>query len=407
MRKGILLGALVLSMAGWAADWPQWRGLLRDGVIADFREPSPWPERLKAVWKANVGIGHSSPVVVGGRIYQFARQEGNEVVAALDLTTGKVLWQQTYPTPYKMNSAATRHGEGPKSTPAAAGGRLYTFGISGILSCWNLADGKLVWRKEFDKEYGETSPDFGTAASPIVDNGLVIVHVGGNSRGALTAFDAATGNVRWRWAEEGPGYTSPIAVDLGGTRQVINQSRNNIISVSAVTGELLWKIPFTTQYVQNIVTPAIYGQTVILSGLDKGTFAVRPVKQGNTWTAEKVWENPDVSMYMNSPVVSGDYVYGMSHKKRGQYFCLDARTGTTQWLSDGREGENAAIVQGGAVLLLLNNEASLVIARRDPKQLQIIRKYAVAESPTWAHPVVTGSGVLIKDSNSLALWSWQ
>lgn len=407
MRYGILLVTLVLSLGGWAADWPQWRGPNRDGAVVDLREPSAWPERLKPGWKVTVGIGHSSPVVVGGRIYQFSRQEGNEVVAALDLATGKVLWQQNYPAPYKMNGAARGHGEGPKSTPAAAGGKLYTFGISGILSCWNLADGKLVWRKEFDKEYGETSPDFGTAASPIVDNGLVIVHVGGNARGALTAFDAATGNVKWRWTEEGPGYTSPIAAVLGGTRQIITQSRNQIISVSAASGELLWKIPFTTQYVQNIVTPVIYGQTVILSGLDKGTFAVRPVKKGTTWTAEKVWENPDVSMYMNSPVISGDYVYGMSHKKRGQYFCLDARTGATQWLTEGREGENAAIVHGGAVMLLLSNDASLIIARRDPKQLQVIRKYTVAESPTWAHPVVTGSGLLIKDLNTLSLWSWQ
>ena len=134
---------------------------------------------------------------------------------------------------------------------------------------------------------------------------------------------------------------------------------------------------------------------------------MRPVKKGNIWTAEKVWENPDVSMYMNSPVVAGDYVYGMSHKKRGQYFCLDARTGATQWLSDGREGDNAAIVAGGAVLLLLNNESGLTIARREPKALTVIRKYTVAESPTWAHPVVTGSGLLIKDLNSLSLLSWQ
>jgi outer membrane protein assembly factor BamB len=289
----------------------------------------------------------------------------------------------------------------------AAGGKLYTFGISGILSCWDLSDGRLVWRKEFGADYGETSPDFGTAVSPMLDGGLLIVHVGGNKSGALTAFDAATGQVKWRWTEEGPGYASPIAVDLGGTRQIITQSRNNIISVAASSGGLLWKIPFTTEYVQNIVTPAIYGQIVILSGINKGTFAVRPVKRGNAWSADKVWENQDVAMYMNSPVVSGDYVYGMSHKKKGQYFCLDARTGATQWTSEGREGDNAALVLGGDVLFLLSTEAKLQVARRDSKSYQVVRSYTVADSPTWAHPVVTASGILIKDLNSLTLWSWQ
>jgi outer membrane protein assembly factor BamB len=407
MRKRfvIVLFCILQSAICNSTDWPQWRGPRRDGITSEG--PGSWPESLRSVWKTDVGIGHASPVVVGSRVYQFARQQGNEVVFALDLSSGKVVWRQEYPAPYKMNPAAVRHGEGPKSTPVAAAGRLYTFGISGILSCWDLAAGRLLWRTEFAAEYGETSPDYGTAASPLVDGGLVIVHAGGNARGALTAFDAATGRVKWRWDGDGPGYASPIVASLGGARQVVTQSRNHIVSVSAATGELLWKIPFTTAYVQNIVTPAVYGQTVILSGLDKGTFAVRPAKQGAAWLAETVWENRDVSMYMNSPVVIGDYVYGLSHKKRGQYFCLDGRSGAIQWLTDGREGDNAAIVVAGGALLLLNNGADLTVARPDPKALQALRKYTVAVSPTWAHPVVTGSGVLIKDLSNLTLWSWQ
>lgn len=111
-------------------------------------------------------------------------------------------------------------------------------------------------------------------------------------------------------------------------------------------------------------------------------------------------------MYMNSPVVSGDSLYGLSHKRKGQFFCLDARTGKTMWTSNGREGDNAATVAAGQFLFLLTDAAELLVARSDPKQLDIVKKYQVAESPTWAHPVVTARGILIKDKTTIALLSF-
>src|SRR4051812_10477463 len=98
-------------------DWPQWRGPNRDGAVPP-EPPQPWPERLRQVWNARVGEGHSSPVVAGKRAFQFARQQESEVIAAYDVDSGKQLWKQAYPAPYEMNSAATAHGKGPKSTPA-------------------------------------------------------------------------------------------------------------------------------------------------------------------------------------------------------------------------------------------------------------------------------------------------
>jgi hypothetical protein len=149
----------------------------------------------------------------------------------------------------------------------------------------------------------------------------------------------------------------------------------------------------------------VYKQTLIFSGLDKGTLAIRVIKRGEKWETEQVWHNPDVSMYMNSPVVSGDYVFGLSHKRKGQFFCLDARTGQTLWTSNGREGDNAAIVATEQLLFLLTDAAELLVARSGPKQLEVLKKYTVAESPTWAHPVLIGNRILIKDVSTLALLS--
>jgi outer membrane protein assembly factor BamB len=386
-------------------DWPQWRGPNRDGVVSSFSEPKVWPEKLKPIWKISVGTGHSSPVLAGGRIYIHTRQGEREVVSCLNLDTGKLLWQEGYPAPYTMNPAAVSHGKGPKSTPVISNGKLYTMGITGILACFDSDTGKVLWRKEFSREFKETSPLFGVSMSPAVEGGLVIAHVGGHDQGALEAFNAETGEVKWSWKGDGPGHASPIIVEQGGTRQVVTQTQKYLVGVSASNGKLLWSIPFTTDYDQNIVTPLLYQQMLIFSGLSKGTTAIKVIKKGNDWSTEKVWENPQISMYMNSPVLSGDLLFGLSHRNKGQFFCLDARTGATLWTSDGRQGENAAMVSAGDVLFLLTNDAELIVARKSAKGFEPIRRYTVAESPTWAHPVVMGPRILIKDASTLALWS--
>ena len=384
-----------------AADWPQWRGPNRDGVLPAASAPKAWPDQLERRWSIEIGEGHSSPLLGGGRIYAFARLRGEEIVYGVDPGPGKVVWRQAYAAPYSMNPAATRHGEGPKSTPVFHAGRLYTFGISGILSAWDAASGRLLWRKDFSK-----SPLYGTAMSPMIDESRLIAHVGGHDDGALTAFDAATGEVRWSWKGDGPAYSSPIVATLAGVRQIVTHSQQNLVGVSAQTGELLWKSPFTTAYVQNIVTPLVYADTIIYSGLGNGTAAVRVAKQGNQWSAERVWHTAEVSMYMNSPVLAGDLLFGFSHRNRGQYFCLDPRSGKTLWLGEPRSGDNAAMVLAGGHLFLLNNEAALVIARPSAKAFEVMRKYTVASSPTWAHPLLLDNGVVIKDLKSLALWTW-
>ena len=115
--------------------------------------------------------------------------------------------------------------------------------------------------------------------------------------------------------------------------------------------------------------------------------------------------DPMSSMYMNSPVVNGDHLFGLSHKRKGQFFCLDARTGETLWTSEGREGENAAMLSAGETLFLLTNDAELIVAKNNAKRFEPLKKYTVAQSPTWAHPAIVDNGILIKDVSTLALWS--
>ncbi|HTU25953.1 MAG TPA: PQQ-binding-like beta-propeller repeat protein, partial [Pirellulales bacterium] len=162
---------------GAAEDWTQWRGAGRDGVALDLAPRKAWPAELEQKWQIEVGLGHSSPVVAGDRVFIFSRQIDQEVVRALSQADGKEIWRKSYPAPYEVNPQAAGHGKGPKSTPVVADGRLFTLGIGGILSCWDAASGELKWRKDFAKQFKHTSPLYGTAMSPLVDHGRLIVHV--------------------------------------------------------------------------------------------------------------------------------------------------------------------------------------------------------------------------------------
>jgi outer membrane protein assembly factor BamB len=392
----------LVSAQSRSTDWPQWRGPNRDGVVESFTAPKSWPDQLTRKWRVDVGLGYATPILVGNRIYMFSRRDDNEVMAALDADTGKEVWQTGYAAPFTVNPAAARHNKGPKSTPTFAGGKLYALGMTGVVTAFNATDGKKLWQTAAPP----VAPLYHTAMSPLVDRGLVVVHVGGHNQGALTAYDANTGAVKWSWTGDGPSYGSPIAVDVEGTRQVIVFTQENLVGVSAANGALLWKRPFSTRSTQNTITPILYGPTIIVSGLDKGVTAFRIVKRANQWTTEDVWDNQDVSLYMTNAVVIKDTLVGLSHKNSGQFFGVDARTGKTLWTSAPRQATNAAIVRAGDLLFLLKEDAELIVAHPDATGLGPVKTYTVADSATWAQPTIAGNRMFIKDNTGLTLWTW-
>jgi outer membrane protein assembly factor BamB len=404
MRLAVVF-AICLLASPLAADWNQWRGQGRDGAADTFKPPPAWPATLTQVWKREVGIGHSSPIVAAGRVFQHARAGDQEVVRALDPADGKVIWEQSYPAPYTMNSAATQHGKGPKSTPLWSGGRLFTLGISGILSAFDAATGKVLWRHDFTKEFPQTSPIYGVAMSPIAIDADVIAHVGGPGRGALAAFDAATGKMKWAWRGDGPGYASPVVMTgVGGVRQIITQTERHVVGVNAADGVLLWQMPFTTAYDQNAVTPVVRGDVVINSGLDRGIAALRVSKSADAWKAEQIWHAAEPSNYMSTPVLHAGVLYGLGRRNSGHLFAMDAATGKVLWTTGGRHGDNAALARAGDTILALTTDAQLIVFPASRDAFREIRKYTVASSPTWAHPALAAQGLLIKDESSLALW---
>lgn len=405
-RRLLPVCLLAGCIAASASDWPQWRGPTRDGQAPDAALPASLPDSLKKGWSVEVGEGHSSPIVLGEGVYIHSRVGGDEVVRRLKLADGSIEWEQKYPVAYEPVSAAGPHGKGPKSTPVLHDGKLFTFGITGVLSAFNASDGKLLWRKDFKGDYGTPWPRFGAAMSPMVAKGRLLAHVGGDDDGALIAFNVEDGSVLWRWTEDGAAYCSPVLLTVAGTEQVVSQSTEHIIGVDLSSGKTLWTIPFTTPYNENSVTAIAFEDLLIFSGHRQRTFAVRMKNDGGKWSAEEVWTNSDVPMHMSSPVLAGGRVFGLTQMSKGNLFSLDPRSGKVQWSGPGRLGDNAALIVAGDHVLTLTTEAELIVTRIDAAKYEPVKTYDVSDSAVWAHPALIGNRLLVKDRTKLTVWSF-
>ncbi|MBP1595708.1 MAG: hypothetical protein H6Q05_1085 [Acidobacteria bacterium] len=397
----IACGALLFG-AGFvlAQDWPQWRGPNRDGKVTGFSAPATWPQQFTQKWKVSVGSGvDSSAALVGDRLYLFARQGQEETTICLDAATGRELWKDRYACPAVTGPSASIH-PGPRSSPAVASGKVVTLGVTGIVSCLDAATGKLLWRKD---DFPGAYPQFYTGMSPLIIDGMAIAFVGGADNGAIVAYDVNNGEPKWKWAGDGPAYASPVLVTVEGTRQIATLTDKMVVGVALADGRLLWQIPFAiTGRAYNAATPIVDGQTVIVTGQGRGTRAVRIEKQGAVFAAKELWANADLAVQFNTPVLKDGFLYGLSD--RGYYFCINAGTGQTAWTDTTRRGQFGAILDAGAVLMGLTQDGTLTVFQSNSQAFTQIAAIKVADTQTYAHPIVAGNRFFVRDQDSMILW---
>ena len=373
--------ALVLILtagAGQAQEWPGWRGPERNGIVPAAQAPATWPDAFARAWRVDIGEGYSSPVVSAGRVFVHSSRDDREIVTAIDLESGARLWRQSYPDRFVQNTIVPGALQGPFATPAVDGGRVFTLGAAGILSSWDAASGALLWRNDYSASVQVTGLFCGTSASPLVDGGRLLVQVGSDAAGGrMLALDPATGAEIWSWRGVGPGYGSPILIDVAGHRQLVTLTESSVVGLDAADGALLWSVPLTDEWHENIMTPVWTGRHVVVSGPRQGTHAFAIRRQGDGWEATPAWSNPVVTMYMTSPVLAAGTLYGHSSTRAGQFVALDAATGTLRWSSEGREGEHASLLLAGDHLLLLTGDAELLVAAPSPAAFAVARTVPV------------------------------
>jgi outer membrane protein assembly factor BamB len=402
LRFATLLVLFVSAHTLAAQDWSQWRGPARNATLAAASTPSSWPAAFKEQWRVQVGEGYASPVLADGRLFVHSRTDPREIVTAVDLASGKVIWRQEYDAAFTKNQYAVRMAKGPNATPLVSDGRVFTLGATGLLTAWDAASGTHLWRKDYSAQV-ETSKLFcGTSASPILAHGLLIVQVGSDVHGGrIAALDPATGQTKWEWQGLGPGYASPALIDVGGTSQLVTMTNGSVVGVNARTGVELWSIPFPDEWHENIVTPLWTGSELIVSGVRQGTQAWRLASVKGRWQPAQIWKNADITMYMSSPVSGDGVIYGLGSKRKGQFVALDQKTGAVKWMTEGREGDHASVLLGPAHVLFLTNTGDLVVARRNPNAFELVKKYDVANAETWALPLFLGNDLVVREAAHL------
>jgi len=394
--SALLLSSLCLS----AQDWPQWRGANRDGKTGAFAVPSTWPANLAQKWKINVGKSDSSPSLVGSNLYVFARQGTDEVLLCLDAATGNAHWKSAYPANYVVTGPPVNH-PGPRSSPVVAGGKVCTLGVGGILSCFDAATGAVLWRKQSTNDYLGIPYKTDSSMSPIVEDGRCIVHVGPSTNGAVIAFDLASGEPKWKWDGDGPANSSPVIMTVGGKKQLVTLTAKKLVGLDLADGKLLWQIPFEAAQGNN-TTPIVAGTTVYYTGQGKGLLAVNIQQEGGSFTAAPLWSTTQFGARFTTPVLKDGFLYGAS--SGGHLFCANAQTGAQLWDQPASLGDATAIVDAGPVIFALGAHGELLAFKPGSPYAQLAR-FKLSDTETWAHPVVAGTRIFVKDNETVALWT--
>lgn len=404
LRKTVLFGCVLFFGTAllFSQDWPQWRGPNRDGRVRGFEVPKEWPGELTLKWKVELGPGDSTPALVGDRLFVFCRQGEDETILCLDAQSGKELWKDKYKA-IVVTGPPSRH-PGPRSSPAVAEGKVVTIGVGGVMSCLDAGTGKVLWRKD---PFPENVPQFFTGMSPMIIDGMAIGHLGGSEEGAIIAYDLDTGEPEWQWSGEGPDYASPSLLTVEGTRQIVTLAARSVVGIGLSDGKLLWQIPFVpVRMAYNAATPIVDGQTVIYTGARRGIFAVDIVKEGDGFAVREKWSNPEVGVQFNTPVLKDGFLYGLSNQ--GNFFCLNGRSGETAWLDPAQTDRSgfAAIVDVGSVILALPSNGELIVIQPNAEELTVLARIKVSELGTYAHPVLAGKRIFIKDESVLSLFTF-
>lgn len=400
MRYGIWLGVVIFFCitslsAPLNADWPQWRGMNRDGIVHDFKVPASLPGKLEKVWSIEVGTGHSSPVLSDGILVVHTGDGTRETIRGIDSKTGTEQWAHHYNVATeKIAAVVGRYEKSPRSTPAIAGNQVIAMGASGVVTCLNRESGQVLWTNDFRKDFPVPYPEFGASASPLVVDSLVVLHVGGPQGGMLTALKLETGEPVWSLQDDGPSYSSAIEFASGKKQTMLVTQTQKTFAGIGIQGKKVWEIPFETPYMQNIITTTVAKDLLITGGTSRPLQGYRIQDNGKP---KRIWENKAHSIYMNSPVVIEGMVIGVSEKDKGHLFAVDPETGKTLWKKFQRLGENCEVLVCDRTLVLMTDSGKLMFLKVSKTDAEVIQEYSLTNEPVTTHPILDSGWIFVKD----------
>ncbi|GAB4466214.1 MAG: PQQ-like beta-propeller repeat protein [Armatimonadaceae bacterium] len=413
---------LCLATAGTARaqDWSQWRGPNRDGVWKDTNIVQKFAsEELAPKWRVPISNGYSGPTVAEGRVYITDRvTEPKEVerVHCFDWKTGKQVWSFTYDCPY----VGVSFPNGPRASVTIHDGKAYSLGSMGNLYCFDAATGKVLWNKDLNTEYKIRLPDWGIAASPLIEGENVIVFISGSNDSCVVALDRKTGAEKWKALPDRASYSSPIVINQAGKRVLICWTAERVVGMDPQTGKVYWGQPFPpAQLVGYITTPVVEKDWLFLTAAAEGSLMLRLNSQEPG--IEKVWHrrgqnarNTDaLQTLMTTPILRDGYIYGIDYF--GELRCLDAKTGDRLWeektIMPRAQWASAHLVQNGDRTFIFNEKGELILARLTPKGYEELSRAKLIKPTrgqlnerggvTWAHPAYAYGHVFVRNDEEL------
>ncbi len=438
----VLTSALILlvTMEAHAEDWTQWLGNRRDGVWRESGILEKFPEGgPKLLWKTSIGSGYSGPSISNGRVYVMDRIEsgdsrtakdlhegnppknynfvrkliaGKERMLCLDEKTGDVLWSHQWDCPYTTVAA---YAIGPRVTPTVDGGRVYALGAEGNFFCFDSQNGKVLWQRDFKKDYRLQIPEWGTAAHPLIDGDNVISIVGGKDT-TVVAFDKKTGEEVWRaLTSKLPGYCPPVIYTINGIRQLIIWHGDGLQSIDPKTGELFWTLDIVPTYGMSIGHPVLSGNKLFMMAWARVSACVEVADSGKE--AKIIWEgntNIGIGGVFCTAVIDDGFIYACGIS--GRYTCAKLEDGTKLWTTyqpatGKRPGAwgNVFTIQHEDRYFLANDLGDLIIANLSPDGYEEISRVHLIE-PThsvagrtlvWSHPAFANRCIFLRNDKEI------
>ena len=420
LLAGLLCGSAIAAFSGsrtFADDWPQWGGPQRDLV---WRESGivnqlPGSGTLPRTWSTSIGEGYGGPSVADGRVYVMdrLRDEQLERVLCLDAETGDIIWKHDYEARYTVSYPA-----GPRCTPVIDGDRVYVVGAMGHMFCLSVADGSVLWKRNFVDDFGTQLPTWGMVASPLIDGDQVITLVGGSDNSLVVSFEKTSGKELWRALQDtGVGYAPPVIFEFGGRQQLIVWHPEAVSSLDPATGKPIWELPYPVRAGLSIATPRKFGNLLFVASFYNGPRMIEVSGDGSS--ARIVWSgNSDseirtdgVHPIMCTPWFDGKNIYSVC--SYGQLRCLDASNGNRLWETFESTGQgrwwNAFIVPQGDRFFIHNEQGDLIIASLSPAGYEETSRAKLIE-PTrpvqrrmtiWSHPAFAMKSVFARNDKEI------
>jgi len=419
-------------------DWPCFLGPTGDsksperGIITKWTKDSP-----RIVWQTELGTGYGAPVVSQGKLYQFDREGDTARLRVFNSRTGEELWTYRYASDY---ADLYGYDNGPRCSPVVDDNRVYIFGAEGMLHCLSATDGKLVWKKNTSVEYGVIQNFFGVGSTPVIENDLLIVMMGGsppesqnvppgqldlikgNGTGVV-GFDKFTGKEKYRLTNELASYASPTLATINGRRWCFAFMRGGLVGFEPASGKLDFEFPWRAPILEsvNASCPVVSGDLVLISETYGPGSALLKVREGGydvVWDDKAKRRDKSMQLHWNTPIIHGGYLYGSSgrHEGNAEIRCIELATGQVKWSEPDLTRSSLMEVDGHFVCL--SEDGILRLLKINPEKYDVVselrledknaepnpfnfRPSGLLKAPAWAAPILSHGLLYVRGRDRL------